>query len=812
MSGIMRRLLPKKRSRASEEGYRIGAETASDAIIMIDEESRILYVNPAAEKIFGHSVEEMMGQSLTMLMPEYLRHLHRGGLKSYVETGRKHISWQAVELHGLHKSGQEIMLELSFGEFSRDGQRFFTGVARDVTERKRVERRQAAQYAVTRSLAESAMVADAARSILQSICEQLDWEMGILWHVDRRRGGLRCVDIWHRPESEADEFAAQSRESSFARDVGLPGRVWAEAAPVWVNDVASDELFQRRASAMKEQLRSAFGFPILIRGEVIGVMEFFSRQAQSPDEALLEMMSAMGHQLGQFIERKRAETELHASEAQYRYLADAMPQIVWTARADGYFDYYNRRWFEYTGMTMEQTKGWGWQPVLHPDDAEKCLRRWARSIVTGEDYQIEYRFRRASDGQYRWHLGRAAPMRNVDGEVVKWFGTCTDIHDQKRAEETARASNRARDNFLATLSHELRTPLTPVIGWLHMMRSGMIPASDFGRGLAIIDNNSHTLLRIINDLLDMSAIMSGKMRIESLPVSLHSALREAVESAKVEAGARGISIELTDCDEDEVTVIGDRARLTQIFSNLLNNAVRFSPDAASVRVKCEANGAEQRISIEDDGQGIRADFMPHVFERFRQADESKTRAHGGLGIGLALVKSFVETHGGRVAAESAGLNQGSRFIVDLPRFETPALPANATKTGGEDSAATTTNARLLLVEDAEDTLTLLQTALGARGYLTTPCASASEALRVAAGMSFDLIVSDIGLPQMDGHQLLKRLREMPHLRDVPAIALSGYAAAKDATAALDAGFNLHLAKPIEPSELVNAIEQLLRKG
>ncbi|HEY0407414.1 MAG TPA: PAS domain S-box protein [Pyrinomonadaceae bacterium] len=813
MSGILRRLLPKKRSgaRESEERYRIVAETASDAIITIDEESRILYVNLAAEKIFGHSVAEMIGQPLTMLMPEYLRHLHRAGLKRYIETGHKHISWQAVELPGLHKSGQELMLELSFGEFTGDGQRFFTGIARDVTERKRVEQRQATQYAVTRSLAESATVTDAARGVLQAICEQLDWEMGILWKVERHQGVLRCVEIWHRPESDVAEFASRSRESRFSRDDGLPGRVWAGAAPVWITDVAQDELFQRRASALNEKLRSAFGFPILMGGEALGVMEFFSRQSQAPDEALLEMMSATGNQVGQFIERKRAEGELQASEERYRYLADAMPQIVWTARSDGYLDYYNRRWFEYTGMTMEQTKGWGWQPVLHPDDAEMCLRRWSRSVLTGEDYQVEYRFRRAADGQYRWHLGRAVALRNEDGEVVKWFGTCTDIHDQKRAEEAARESNHARDNFLATLSHELRTPLTPVIGWLHMMRNGMIPVSDFDRSLEIIDNNSHALMRIINDLLDMSAIMSGKMRIESLPVSLHSALREAIETVGAEAGRRGISIETTDCDEDEVTVIGDRLRLVQIFWNLLNNAIKFSPDATIVRVKCEANGSEQRIIIEDDGQGIGVDFMPHVFERFRQADESKTREHGGLGIGLALVRSFVERHGGRVAAESAGVNQGSRFTVYLPRYESPATAqARATKTSDEASA-TTTPAHLLLVEDAEDTLTLLQTALGVRGYRTTPCSSASEALRVAAATNFDLIVSDIGLPQMDGYQLLQRLREIPHLRDVPAIALTGYAAAKDANAALAAGFQLHIAKPIEPSELIDAIEQLLKQ-
>jgi CheY-like chemotaxis protein len=317
-------------------------------------------------------------------------------------------------------------------------------------------------------------------------------------------------------------------------------------------------------------------------------------------------------------------------------------------------------------------------------------------------------------------------------------------------------------------------------------------------------------MRIINDLIDMSAIMSGKMRIESLPVSLPAALREAIETVKPEADKRRIKIETDGCDAGEVTMLGDRVRLVQIFWNLLTNAIKFSRDDAPVRVRCETEGDELRVVFEDEGEGIRPDFLPHVFERFRQADESKTREHGGLGIGLALVKSFVEAHGGRVVAESAGVGRGSRFTVYLSRLQssTDSAATDEMDAAGE-SESMTEGAHLLLVEDAEDTLTLLQTALGRHGYRTTACDSAAEALSAAAKIKFDLIVSDIGLPQMDGYMLLRRLREIEHLRDVPAIALTGYAAQKDAAASLEAGFNTHLAKPVDPSELIAAIEELL---
>lgn len=517
------------------------------------------------------------------------------------------------------------------------------------------------------------------------------------------------------------------------------------------------------------------------------------------------------HLMARRAEQDRMLSALRESEERYRYLAEAMPQIVWTADSEGSIDYYNSRWFEYTGMTMERTKGWGWQPVLHPDDAERAVRRWARCVLTGEPYQVEYRFRRGSDGQFRWHLGRAVPMHDADGRIVRWFGTSTDIHDQKRAAEVARESSRAKDNFLATLSHELRTPLTPIIGWVHMMRNGIIPVSEFEHSLAIIDKNSHALMRLINDLLDMSAIMSGKMRIESLPLHLHSALREAIETIRPEAEKRHIRIETTNCDDEHSIVLGDRTRLVQSFWNLLSNAVKFSPAESRVRVSCESNGTEQRIVIEDEGQGIRPDFLPKVFERFRQADESKTREHGGLGIGLALVKSFIESHAGRVTAESEGVGRGSRFTVYLPRYDAEATTEpDVLMAEKSEAKAVEGDAHLLLVEDAEDTLSLLETALEMRGYRTTACSSAAEALEVAAETEFDLIISDIGLPQMDGHLLLQKLREMPHLQNVPAIALTGYASQKDADAALAAGFDRHLAKPIEPLELVAEVGRLLR--
>lgn len=810
--------------RDNEERYRLVAETASDAIITINEESTILFVNQAAEKIFGYSIEEISGAALTMLMPEYMRHVHRAGINRYLATGQKHISWKSVELPGLHKNGKEIPLELSFGESVRNGKRFFTGIARDITERKRAGQRLAAQYTVTRILAEAATLSDAAPRILQAICESLGWELGILWSVDRDAHVLRCVETWHMPSIGVAEFEAISRQRAFAPGVGLPGRIWASGAPVWIDNVIEDSNFPRTAVAAQEGLHAAFGFPLLLGSVTLGVIEFFSRESQQHDDDLLAMMHTIGSQIGQFIERKRAENELQASEHRYRHLADAMPQIVWTARPDGCVDYYNQRWVEYTGLAAEQTQGGGWQFVLHADDVEQSVRRWNECVRTGENYEIECRLKRVSDGAYRWHLGRALPMRDQDGQVIKWFGTFTEIEDQKRNDEersqllmrerTARAkaeeANRAKDEFLAVLSHELRTPLTPIKGWVHMMRRGMLASTDLERGLAVVDKNSEALTRLINDLLDMSAILSGKMNFDRVIVPLGAALSEAVETVRTEASTRSIQIAIEYANWNEpVIVSGDKTRLTQIFWNLLNNAVKFSVDGSTVRVVCESDDAEARIRIEDRGQGISPDFLPHIFERFRQADSSKTRSYGGLGIGLALVKSFVESHGGIVEAASEGEGKGSRFTVRLPRVPVPLTQADETSV---EAGRNEEGARVLIVDDERDTLGMLRTAFEVRGYRTTVCESATEVLRIAASASFDAIVSDVGMPQLDGYSLIKRLREFPHLRHVPAVALTGYVTQKDVATASAAGFDAHIAKPVDPAMLIARVEEMIRQN
>ena len=844
---------------------RVIAETAADAILTIDDQSTILFANPATEKIFGYLHDEIIGQPLTMLLPDYLRQAYRSAFEHYLTTGVRDLSWEAISIPGLHKSGREIPLELSFGEFVESGQRVFTGIARDITERRKLERRLTVQVEVARIMAESESLEDAAPGLLQAICESLGCDMGQLWRLDREAESLRWLAALRVNSLDALEFEEASRNRSFTRGVGLPGRIWANEKSEWIETLTRDDDFPRADLALRSGLVSAFGFPIMLGHVVMGVMEFFSRDRLEPDPTLLEIMNGVGNQIGQFVERKRAEEErgqlfereqrarleLEATMERMRQVQtvtevvlahlsldkllaelidrvhDAMDvdTVVILLREEGDdLVAWATKGLEldvrirvpigsgFAGRVAQQK-----EPLII-DDIDKAdlhtpfLRERGVKCLLGVPLLIEGRVVGVI------HVGRQVrrPFTEDDARLLELvaFRVALAIdnarlfEEERAARREAELASRAKDEFLTTISHELRTPLTPIIGWVHMIRNDLLPEKETAHGLEVIEKNSHSLKRLINDLLDMSAILSGKMRMEEMPLRLENVVREAIETVRPMAASREVQIELTFGEWQNETVNGDRIRLGQAFVNLLDNAIKFSPPGGVVKVRCENEGDDAVLHIEDAGRGIAADFIPFVFERFRQEDGSKTRSHGGLGLGLALVKSFVEAHRGSVQVTSAGQGRGSQFTVRLPRRKGLGVASDAQPAKQVDASP---RAHLMIIEDDADTLEMLRATLESHGFRVTACDSAAETLRVAPESTIDLIISDIGMPAMDGFELIQRLRQLESYETVPAIALSGYASRKDARAALASGFDAHVSKPVEPSELIAMVNRLLLK-
>jgi len=419
----------------------------------------------------------------------------------------------------------------------------------------------------------------------------------------------------------------------------------------------------------------------------------------------------------------------------------------------------------------------------------------------------------------------ASALRDVDGTVIGAIGVLRDmrayeivVRDLEESRRKLDEANRAKDEFLATLSHELRTPLNAILGWVGLLRSGTLDAASASRGPEVIERNGRLLAQLIEDLLDVSRIVTGKLRLEARSVDLVSVIVAAMEAVQTAAEAKGIRLE-TSLDAALGPISADPNRLQQVVWNLLTNAIKFTATGGRVDIRLERAGSTARITVSDTGQGIRPELLPFVFDRFRQGETSIGRRYGGLGLGLAIVRHIVELHGGVVRAESAGESRGAIFMVDLPvaptvSGEVAPVPARHR----DDSAAdvrpvSLRGVRVLIVDDEADARELMRMILRSSGADVMAAACAEEALEQVEQWHPDILVSDIGLPGDDGYVLIQKLRQRQgdYGRSMPALAVTAYARAEDRTRALSAGFQLHVAKPLEPADFVAAIARLVSK-
>lgn len=396
-------------------------------------------------------------------------------------------------------------------------------------------------------------------------------------------------------------------------------------------------------------------------------------------------------------QRKQAQLKLRESEQQYRFLSESIPQIVWSCNPQGECEYISRRWVEYTGKPIEEAKNFGWLNVLHPEDATSVKHIWQQSLTTGELYSSEMRYRRC-DGVYRWFLVRALPMKDERGEVIRWFGTSTDIHERKQLEaitsellqreQTARTvaetANKAKDEFVAMVSHDLRSPLNSILGWAKLLRTRNLDETATTRALETIERNAKSQAKLLEDLLDTSRILQGTIQLDMTPINIVKAVEAAVENAHPVADVKSIYIDSI-IDDSLPSIKADSNRLEQVLGNLLSNAIKFTPKEGRVRVELSVEDVDRqgdkreltfltsavlnssryaRITVSDTGIGISPKFLPYVFERYRQAEG--TRKKGGLGLGLAISRHIVELHGGTIEVSSRGEGEGSTFTIKLP--------------------------------------------------------------------------------------------------------------------------------------------------
>ncbi|NEV64950.1 chemotaxis protein CheB [Thiorhodococcus minor] len=496
---------------------------------------------------------------------------------------------------------------------------------------------------------------------------------------------------------------------------------------------------------------------------------------------------------------RETEDALRASEERFRTLADNMAQLAWMADGQGWIFWYNKRWMEYTGTTLEEMQGWAWRKVHHPDYLEPVVEKISRCFRTGEIWEDTFPLRGA-DGRYRWFLSRAIPIHDEKGAVVRWFGTNTDITERRDAEQQLREADRRKDEFLAMLGHELRNPLASIQNAAEMVNLHHDGKPHLAKAHDILQRQITHTTRLIDGLLDVSRINRGKISLRKASVELRGLLHGVVQDHLGLCDGAGLELSAALPDQP-LYVDGDSVRLVQVFSNLIDNAVKFTEPPGRIEVELRRERQEAVVAVRDTGLGIRHEMIASIFEPFRQDVRHPDRPSSGLGLGLSLAKGIVELHQGSIEVHSAGLGAGSELVVRLPRIAAPsqlepkALPAAVSAS------------RILIVEDNADLADSLLALLKALGHDAKVAENGTLALERLRDWRPDIGLCDIGLPDMSGYDLARAVREDADLADIRLCALTGYGMAEDRRQALEAGFDQHMTKPIN----LKALQEMLTR-
>jgi PAS domain S-box-containing protein len=771
-------------------------ESSDDAIIAKNLEGIVQWANPATQRVFGYTPAELIGQSIRILIPpdlqteedEILAHIRNGERVDHLETVR------------IAKGGRRIEISLTASPV-RDASGAIVGVsktARDITERKRAETALAAQrewYRVTLASIGDGIIASDPRghvTYMNGIAEALTG-----WTNEDAKG-MPLADVFHIV-NETTRQPVQNPAALVLRSghiVGLANHT------VLINRDGTERPITDSAAQILDDA-----------GRILGVVLAFR----------------------DVTEQRRAEEAIAEQREWFETTLESVGDAVMATDVHGRVVFMNPVAEHLTGWTAEEARDRVCTDIFRiiNEDTRRVVenpvtRVLQQGIVVG---LANHTLLIAKDGTERPIDDSGAPIRNHHGRIVGAVLVFRDVSERRRAdgerdsaaaererllsaERMARAeaerANRLKDDFVAMVSHELRTPLNAILGWTDLMLKKPDDPVLAARGLETVARNTRLQAQLVADLLDISRIVSGKLSLEIQSVHLASIVEAAIETVEQAAIKKGLTIE-RDLDATIEPTAADPARLQQVLGNLLSNALKFTSDGGTVRVTLRRKGSDAEIVVADNGTGIAPEFVPHVFDRFQQADASRARRFGGLGLGLSIVKNLVQLHGGSVAADSDGHGRGATFTVTLPAAAPSTLREDALgPTAAPETItqlASLEGSRVLLVEDERDSADFLRQILEGYGAAVVVALSGQEALESLRTDRPDILISDIGLPEMDGYQLLERIRRLD-AKDggaIPAIALTAFAGPDDRRRALRAGYQAHLAKPVDPGDVLATV-------
>src|SRR5215813_9019908 len=816
--------------REIEDRYRRVAETTSDVILAAGEDGRILFVNSSVERVFGYKAAEMIGAELTRIMPDFMSSLSEAARRG-AEKGQKRAARTGVELKGLRKGGKEISVEVTYGEYTSDGKRVFTGVVRDVTERKRAE--------AARGVAETRYqeLFDNANDIIYtSDLEGRFTSLNLMAErlIDYKREDVLKMDIDQIVAPEHLKLVRQTIADMVANNTDTPpyeieiickdGRrlpveintrlIYENGRAVGIQGIARDMSERKR----DERIRQRLSRQAALRADVSDILtsgEITLRQSlQKCAEAIVTHLDASLARIW-LLNDKEQTLDLQASAGIYTRIHGAHTRVP-----VGKFK---------IGLIAEEKS-----PSLTNDlanDSRVGDQEWARreGLVSFAGYPLLMGDRLigviAMFAKHRLEPDMLNSLEAVADKMVqsvqrRWIEEqrAAFLEREQAARRLAEDASRLKDDFLAMISHELRAPLTAILGWAQMLRSGALDRPSAERALMTIERNAKSQAHLVGDLLDASRIATGKLNIERKPVELMSIVDAAVDAVRPSVEAKNLRMQIV-LEPWVGRFNGDAERLKQVVWNLLSNAIKFTPQGGLIEVRLERPENKALLIVSDTGQGIDPEFLPAIFDRFSQVDSSMKRRQGGLGLGLAIVKHIVELHGGAIYAYSRGEGQGSDFMITLPLATQDVAGEGATlwaahPAGDDPRSGTLRGVRVLVVDDEHDTREVLSVMLSRYGTEVRAAGSVAEALEVFRQWKPDVLVSDIGMPEEDGYALIEKIRALPQEDggDAPAIALTAFAATQDKERALASGFQRHLAKPIEPVALAKNVARILGRS
>ena len=742
----------------------------SDCIKVLDLSGRLLQMNTPGLHIMGiDDFALVQGQPWQVLWPadaqgDVTRSINaaKGGetasFQAYGQTVKGVPKWWEATVSPVRNAqgGQVVRL---------------LAVSRDITERKRAEQllreRTAVLQAISEANPDSIFVKDR------------DSRMVFVNPATLRAIGLNEQDIigkseaqWHPVMDEAQALIANDR------------RIMAAGKSEVVEEIFTGPSGRRTYLATKTPMRDEGGAVV----GIIGISRDISDQ-------------------------KRAEDALRESEERFRTATAAVSDLIWTNTADGLMTGKQPGWEDFTGQSQDQYQGYGWSHAIHPDDAQSTVDSWMRAVAEKRVFQFEHRVRR-HDGQWRLCLVRAVPVFNDDATIREWVGVHADITETKRNEKELQLlaaklseADRRKDEFLATLAHELRNPLAPLRNGLQLIKLAGVQQASIEQARSMMERQLAQMVRLIDDLMDVSRINQGKLELRKERIPLAVVLDSAVESTRPLIGQMGHELTVT-LPEQALMVDADMTRLAQAFVNLLNNAAKYSERGGRIRLSVERLGTDAVVTVKDTGIGISAEQLPRIFEMFTQVEQSLEKSQGGLGIGLTLVKRLVELHGGSVKASSDGPGKGSEFVVYLP-LAMEASPSHALGTESE-SAALTLPLRILVVDDNRDAADSMSEMLEMLGHDTRTAYDGQHGVDMAGDYRPDVILFDIGMPKLNGYKACRLVRQQPWGQGIIVVAVTGWGQDKDLLGTREAGFDHHLVKPIDPQALMKILADLHR--